>query len=135
MSDGPNEPFKTAYTTRWLHAGWPERKKRWRRPTFIARAGDQEYTIRCSLFADYEESEVRRQFDVTINAATGVVTYDSGFLYDSGVEYTAAGGGSTIARGGAFGTAKAVQLKIEGQPGKPWGVNGVVAKFRMRRFT
>ena len=37
---GPNyfgQPFDSYYRTRWLHAGWPDRKKSWRRPTFVCR--------------------------------------------------------------------------------------------------
>lgn len=127
--------FDTLYTTPWLHAGWPDRKKRWRRPTFITSVPAEEYTLKCSVFVDFEEGAPKRRFDVTVGAPGGVVLYDDGLLYDDGVEYMAPIEGSTLERGTGFGSARAVQLKIEGQRGRRWRIDGIVAKYRMRRFT
>ena len=37
------QPFDSYYRTRWLHAGWPDRKKSWRRPTLVCRQVDRRY--------------------------------------------------------------------------------------------
>lgn len=127
--------YPTSYTTRWLHAGWPERKKRWRRPTFIVSNEATEYTLKCKVFVDFDESTAKRSFDVVVTGPDGAVIYDDGVTYDSGAIYGEAIEGSQLKRATGFGSAKAVQLQIDGQTGKKWRLEGVVAKYRLRRFT
>lgn len=131
-SAGVAAPFLSSYTTKWLHAGWPERKKRWRRPTFIARLGSTDYRLKCSIYANFEETDAKRRFDVIVGDADDGVVYDGGTLYDNGAFYGVGVEGSTLRKGGSVGSASAVQLQIDGEPGKAWGVDGVVMKYRMR---
>lgn len=135
--EGTAVAFTSRYTTRWLHADWPDRKKRWKRPTFIAHEQDLDYTLKCSIYTDYGEKAPKRRFDVAVSNSGETVTYtnDDSVQYGDGSLYGAGAEGSTLRRGGSFGSAKAVQLQIDGEAGKPWGIDGIVAKYRMRRFT
>jgi len=126
--------FPTSYTTGWLHAGWPDLKKRWRRPTFIARKQSGSYSLTCSVFANYETQDVKRQFTVLINALTGVALYGDGSEYDDGTRYAIEVSGSTLKKASSLGTMAATQLKIDGTAGEPWGLDGIVFKYRARRF-
>ena len=52
--------FDSYYRTRWLHANWPDRKKSWRRPTFICREVARDVDLLVETFRDYNESTVHR---------------------------------------------------------------------------
>lgn len=133
--DGELVPFASSYSTRWLHAKWPDRKKRWKRPTFVARSEGLAYKLRCSVYIDYEEAEPKRRFDVNVGGDGDAILYDNEETYDSGAVYGTGVKGSDLERGGSFGSAKAVQLKIDGELGKSWGIEAIICKYRMRRFT
>lgn len=136
LSDGEvAQPFQSKYVTRWLHAGWPDRKKRWRRPTFIAKLSSVDYRLQCSIYTNFLETAAKRRFDVVVSAGDGVVKYDDGINYDEGAIYGEGVEGSTLRKGGAVGSASAVQLQIDSEPGKAWGIDGIVMKYRQRRFT
>ena len=128
--------FESRYTTRWLNGGWPELKKRWKRPTFMATRRDQEYRLQCTTYVNYDERTKKRKFGVTVSPDAGVITYDDGYLYDDGELYGdgTAGEGTVMRRTSSLGSAVAVQMQIDGEVGKAWGIDGIVFKYRPRRF-
>jgi hypothetical protein len=151
--DPPGEPFETYYRTRWLHAGWPDRKKSWRRPTFIVRQVPHELDLIVETFRDYNETTVHRSRTLKVETEgnnywteTGFAEADvGGFDWTPGGEDdpTGTGGdwgpqqeGSSLIRSGSMGLAKAVQMRVRPAPYSMrwWGVDGIVAKIRMRRF-
>jgi hypothetical protein len=148
------QEFASYYRTRWLHAGWPDRKKSWRRPTFICREVPQDTDLLVEVYRDYDEANIARSRTLHLRSGGGSYWSDTGF--DSvdvpGFDWTELGGadpsgrgadwgqaasGSRLIRGGSMGAAKAVQMKIQASgvsPRKKWGVDAIVAKIVMRRF-
>ena len=132
---GESVGFKSRYTTRWLHDGWPDRKKRWKRPSFLAQERAEPYRLQCTVFTDYGEQDVKRKFAVSVNpAGDGAVLYDGGATYDDGSLYDESDEGTDIRRVSGFGSNRAIQLQIDGELGKAWGLDGIVFKYRPRRF-
>ena len=134
--DDQDVGFETRFTTGWLHAGWPELKKRWKRPTFLARQKAQDYRLTVTVYADYEENTGKRTIGVNVAAKTGVITYDDGYNYDEDHQYSATSNsdGTTMRVASGFGSSASVQLQIDGEVGKAWALDGIVAKYRPRRF-
>ena len=153
-ADAIGQPFDSYYRTRWLHAGWPDRKKSWRRPTFICRGVDSDVDLLVESFRDYDETTVHRTR--TIKVRTGGAAYwtEGGFEdaeiggFDwkelgaaspdgRGADWGAALAGSRIVRAGSIGLARSVQMRVRASPvstRRRWGVDGIVAKYVMRRF-
>ena len=149
-----SQPFDSYYRTRWLHANWPDRKKSWRRPTFICREVPRDTDLIVEAFRDYDETTVHRTRTLHLKAM------GQAFWTEGGYEDAAVGGfdwkelgaespdgrgadwggeikGSKMIRGGSFGLARAVQMRVRASPNTPrhrWGVDGIVTKFVMRRF-
>jgi hypothetical protein len=133
---GSPVPYRNYYKTRWLHAGWPDLKKSWRRPTFVVRETAAEQAMTVSVYADYDEANPRRAFQIRVGGDGGGWLYDQGVRYDiDGARYGLPPSGATLERGSSLGPGRAMQLKIEGgREGHPWGVNAIVMKFLPRRF-
>lgn len=145
-------PFLAYYRTRWLHAGWPDRKKSWRRPTFICREVPREVDLIVQAFRNFDETDVHRTRTLHIDTAGGASWTLTGADEDGGFDWTPGGsvdpsgtgadwaparGGSQLIRSGSLGLCRSVQLEIrssDATPGVRWGVDGIVAKFVMRRF-
>jgi hypothetical protein len=152
--DYVGQPFESYYCTRWLHAGWPDRKKSWRRPTFICKEVQSRTELLVESFRDYNDTTVRRTRRLVIPARGQAYWSIEGYTGpdEDGFDWTPEGaddptgtgadwatrqGGSKIVRGGSLGLAKAVQMKISATPDslrRPWGVDGIVAKLVLRRF-
>ena len=148
------EPFDSYYRTRWLHAGWPDRKKSWRRPTFICRQVDSDTDLLVETFRDYDETSVHRTRTLKVRAQGSAYWTEGGFedADIGGFDWTEGGkvdpsgrgadwglqrAGSNIIRAGSMGLARAVQMRVRASPLTPrnrWGVDGIVAKFVNRRF-
>jgi hypothetical protein len=148
------QEFDSYYRTRWLHAGWPDRKKSWRRPTFICREVAQDTDLLVEIYRDYNEASIYRSRALHLRSGGGV--YWSELGADSidfpgadwdpegaddpdgrGANWGQTPSGSRLIRGGSMGMAKAVQMKIRASgvsPRKRWGVDAIVAKIVMRRF-
>jgi hypothetical protein len=152
-SDPPGDPFETYYRTRWLHAGWPDRKKSWRRPTFVVRQVPYELDLIVETFRDYNETRVHRTRTLKVEAKGNNYWTATGFdeANIGGFDWTPEGKddptgtgadwgpqeqGSNLIRSGSMGLAKAVQMRVRPAPYsmRRWGVDGIVAKIRMRRF-
>jgi hypothetical protein len=148
------QPFDSYYRTRWLHAGWPDRKKSWRRPTLICKGVQQQTDLLVETYRDYNEAVVHRSRTVTLRANAATFWRNDGFDdtdghgfdwkelgADSpdgrGADWGQSVNGATLIRSGSLGLARAVQLRIQAgvaTPKQRWGVDGIVAKFVMRRF-
>jgi hypothetical protein len=148
------QPFTSYYRTRWLHAGWPDRKKSWRRPTFICRQVTKDTDLLVETFRDYNETTVHRTRTLRVRAEgdsfwteTGHVEREiGGFDWTEGGLADASGTGadwglerrgSNMIRAGSMGLARSVQMRVRASPNTPrqkWGVDGIVAKFVNRRF-
>lgn len=146
--------FESYYRTRWLHAGWPDRRKSWRRPTFICRQVNAPVDLIIETYRDYNETQIQRSRTLhlrsvgtaywTTGGASGpdVGGFDwseEGLADPSGrgANWGATQAGSTMQRAGSQGLARSVQMKVRASPLTPlrkWGVDGIVAKIVMRRF-
>lgn len=148
-------PFDSYYRTRWLHAGWPDRKKSWRRPSFICRRVSEDVDLLVETYRNYDETTVNRSRIISITAAGGAMwtelgaagpEEDGGFDWSelgaadpdgTGADWGSARAGSHVVRSGSMGLARSVQLLVKSTPTsarRAWGVDGIVAKFVMRRF-
>jgi hypothetical protein len=128
------QPFQTVYRTPWLTAGWPTRKKSFRRPDFVCRRTGLTHFLRVQAYRDYEEANARRQHTVRIEASGttvwGEFDWGDGSLWGSG--RTA---GNKIVRSSSLGLCKAAQVRIAGMtPGARWGIDAIIMKLVMRRF-
>lgn len=149
------QDFDSYYRTRWLHAGWPDRKKSWRRPTFVAREVPRDVDVLVEVYRDYNESRIYRSRTLRMTSEGGVFWSEHGFdaatiegipgfdwseegaADPRGADWGSAEKGSRLIRGGSLGAAKAVQMKIRASgtsPRRKWGMDAIVAKIVMRRF-
>jgi hypothetical protein len=128
------QPFRTIYRTPWLTAGWPTRKKSFRRPDFVCRRTGLTHSLRVQSFRDYEEANARRQHTVNVDSQGltlwGQFDWGDGTLWGAGRVQ-----GNKVVRGGSFGLCKALQVRITGlTPGARWGIDAIILKLVMRRF-
>jgi hypothetical protein len=148
------QPFESYYRTRWLHAGWPDRKKSWRRPTFICREVAVDTELLVESYRDYDETTVHRTRTLKVRTKGGAYWTEGGYVDhdiggfdwkelgraspdERGADWGAAVAGSRMIRGGSMGLARSVQMRVRASPASPrqrWGVDGIVAKYVMRRF-
>lgn len=151
--DPPGEPFQSYYRTRWLHAGWPDRKKSWKRPTFIVREVPFDMDLIVESFRDYNETQVHRTRTLHLVAKGNQYWTETGYAEANvgGFDWTEGGKddptgtgadwgpqqqGSNLVRSGSMGLARAIQMRVRPAPNtlRKWGVDGIVAKIVMRRF-
>jgi len=135
------QPFRTIYRTPWLTAGWPTRKKSFRRPDFVCRRTGLTHQLRIQSYRDYEEINPRRQHTVQVDGQGLTVwgefdwTATEGALPDAPVWGSGRVAGNKVVRGGSFGLCKALQVRIQSfTPGARWGIDAIVLKLVMRRF-
>lgn len=151
-STAQGRPFDAYYRTRWLHGGWPDRKKSWRRPTFVCRHAPQDTDLLVEIFRDYNESDVARTRTLHLRSLGAHYWTEGGFddTVGNGFDWAVDGDdnprgadwgtpreGATLQRSGSMGLARAVQMRVRLAPSTPkrrWGVNAIVAKIVMRRF-
>jgi hypothetical protein len=146
--------FDSYYRTRWLHADWPDRKKSWRRPSFVCRQVDMDTDLLVETFRDYDETTIHRTRTLRIPAEGGAFWREGGYTtgQDHGFDWKEEGkdapdgrganwssqrAGSNIIRAGSMGLARSVQMRVRASPTTPlqrWGVDGIVAKYVPRRF-
>lgn len=149
---GEKERFNAYYRTRWLNAGWPDRLKSWRRPTFICRKVPQRVDLLVEQYRDYNETNVRRVGSVSVPPEVGPTWEELGFddpggtgfdwkelgaADPEGADWSAGQVGSSLLRGGPMGHARALQLRVVAANNTTvhkWGVDGIVVKIVTRRF-
>lgn len=147
-----SQPFDAYYRTRWLHGGWPDRKKSWRRPTFICRKVPSSVDLLVEQYRDYDETSVRRSVTMKIKGEGGPLWTiegaddpdDRGFDWTTlgaddarGADWGATRHGATLLRSGPMGHAAALQMRISASVATPlqkWGVDGIVVPIVSRRF-
>jgi hypothetical protein len=145
------EPFDTAYRTPWISAGWPTRKKSFRRPDFVCRMTGLQHNINIVSYRNYEEINPKRRHTVIVPGGLAgvppggqVAALWGHFNWDDGTEWGQAGttnassqikGGSSIRRGSSFGLCRSLQLRVSGGTlGANWAIDAIVLKVVMRRF-
>lgn len=148
------QPFDCYYRTRWLHAGWPDRKKSWRRPTFVCRQVPKDVDLLVETFRDYNETTIHRTRTLRVRAEGDSFWTETGYeeVEVGGFDWTEGGKndpsgrgadwgferrGSNLIRAGSMGLARSVQMRVRPSPTTPqqkWGIDGIVAKYVNRRF-
>jgi hypothetical protein len=148
------QSFDSYYRTRWLHAGWPDRKKSWRRPMFICREVPQDTDLIVQAFKDYNETSIHRSRTLRVKAEGSSYWTETGHDEDEvgGFDWTEGGAsdpsgtgadwgsefsGSKLIRAGSLGSGRAMQLRVSASPNslrRRWGIDAIVAKIVMRRF-
>lgn len=133
---GTPAPFVSRFTTGWLNAGMIDVKKRWKRPTFVALDGGDDYRFQVSVRADYSSGRVTRKFGVDVSTAQDAIRYGDGSLYGDGSVYGVGFDDEMqLKRGSSLGTMAATQLQLDGDPGIAWGIGAIVLKYRARRMS
>jgi hypothetical protein len=134
-------PFHSHYRSPWLTAGWPTRKKSWRRPDFICRRTEADHRFSVASFRDYEELNPRRRSTIDVQTGGGTVWghFDWTETETAGPDAPQWGDGAVagamIRRGSSFGMCRALQLRVEAlTPGARWGIDGIIMKYVLRRF-
>jgi hypothetical protein len=147
-------PFDSYYRTKWIHGGWPDRKKSWRRPTFVCRQVPRDTDLIVETYRDYNETDVHRVRTLKLRTKGAAYWTDHGHAdpFPGGFDWTPGGAnddtgtgadwgaavtGSTLVRAGSQGLARAIQMRVRASPTtlrQKWGVDGIVAKIVMRRF-
>jgi hypothetical protein len=113
--------------------------------------GSQTVTIRMDTYKDYNEAVASRSHTYSVTAEGGILwdllgSVGDGFDWGDGSLWGASSAeGSAIVRAapsgagqGGLGVASAIQLHFmtnSGSEGIAWGVNAVVLKYVLRRFT
>lgn len=154
----PGEGFDTLYRTRWLHAGWPERRKSWRRPRFAVVKQDQAVEIDVKTNWNYAEDSPRREHVLGVDPQGAAFWRVNGAADEGGFDWTEDGlppganwgasgaDGSELERApqaggqglGGLGVARSVQLEFSTSPSTPakkWGINAMFLKYKTRRYT
>ena len=146
LANGTLSPFEAKFRTGWIHAGWPERRKSWRRPRFMVARPPLDVAIRLNVFWDYDSASPRRTGMITIPAAgtaywTDDGVGDGGFFWGDGTLWGAEAQGSLIDRsdeGRGLGVTRSLAVEFTTDAttaGKPWNLNEMMLKFALRRFT
>jgi hypothetical protein len=137
---GTAESFQTYYVTRWQDAEVVSAKKMWRRPDLIVQQPTVDTTLTVQVYHDWEEALVQRTAQIVISAGTqnALVWRAIGSepdAYDGWGQapWGANAEGAQFQRGANLGLARSIQLKINGELGKPWGVNSISYKYNPRK--
>jgi hypothetical protein len=152
----PAVGFRCRYRTSWKHLGWPELRKSFLRPRIIARIPPEPTDVRISTFWDYNSTNERRSHVFTLNASGGVFWRElgaddpkgGGFDWGDGTMWQSSVQNGDVlvrpktanpaSRGASLGWARAVQLEFASNDytkAQAWGVDAIVLKVNMRRFT
>ena len=151
--------FSSYYTTPWQDANNVSNRKMWRRPDFVVKQTTVATDLTLRVYHDWEEAIIARSYVVSLDASgdsliwnpvVGSLYNDVGFTYNNaGVLYNGnepdgidgwdeanwgeSSTGSALAVGKSLGLARSVQLSIQGEGGKPWGVNSITYKYNPRK--
>ena len=137
---GTPESFESYYVTRWQDADVVSAKKMWRRPDMIVHQPTVDTTLTVQVYHNWEEALVKRTAQIVISAGTqnALMWHPIGSepdAYDGWGQapWGANAEGAQFQRGANLGLARAIQLKIAGELGKPWGVNSISYKYNPRK--
>ena len=138
VGTGPSN-FTSYYTTPWQDANNVSAKKMWRRPDFVVKQTSVATDLFLSVYHDWEESVVARSYVIGLDASgtaliwTAPATEPDGIAGWNQANWGESASGSSFAVGKSLGLARSVQLKIQGEGGKPWGVNSITYKYNPRK--
>lgn len=137
LEDETQSPFDSHYRTGWKYAGWPERRKSWRRPRYVVRVPPQDVAVRADVYWDYDSSNSHRSatglFTAEGEALWGNFDWGDGTLWGAGEE-----GGQVERAPSGLGVCKAIQIEVKSDastPGKSWGFDLIHLHYIMRRYT
>jgi len=116
--------FDSYYVTKWQDAQNTNAKKFWRRPEMVVRQLGETISLPVSVYHDWNTGTVAKSFTVDMDGQYIDGGYGSFGQPDLG---------SDVVKGHNLGLARSVQLKINGDAGKPWGVNAITYKYNPRR--
>jgi hypothetical protein len=131
--------FVSYYTTPWQDANNVSNRKMWRRPDFVVKQTSVATDLTLRVYHDWEESVVARTYVVSLDASgssliwTAPATEPDGNAGWNQANWGASATGSALAIGKSLGLARSVQLRIQGEGGKPWGVNSITYKYNPRK--
>jgi hypothetical protein len=131
--------FTSYYTTPWQDANNVSNRKMWRRPDFVVKQTSVATNLSISVFHDWEESIVARLYILGLDASGSSLIWNaSASEPDSNpgwnqANWGASATGAAFAVGKSLGLCRSVQLKIQGEGGKPWGVNSITYKYNPRK--
>lgn len=131
--------FVSYYTTPWQDANNVSNRKMWRRPDFVVKQTSVATDLTLRVYHDWEESIVARTYIVSLNSSgsslvwTAPATEPDGNAGWNQANWGASATGSALAIGKSLGLARSVQLQIQGEGGKPWGVNSITYKYNPRK--
>lgn len=146
-------PVDVRYRTGWVFAGEPDRRKSWRRPTFVVRRGNESVNIIIDTYWNYNQQVAQRTHTLMIDTESDGAFWrltgeleDRGFEWGDGALWNGAivTGGQieraqpAAAGGGGLGVADAVQLRFtthSATAGKAWGIEAMTLKYINRRMT
>jgi hypothetical protein len=132
--------FSSYYTTPWQDANNVSAKKMWRRPDFVVKQTTVATNLTLRVYHDWEESIVARTYILNLDASgEGLLwTAPAGSEPDGNdgwneADWGESATGSSFAVGKSLGLARSVQLNIQGEGGKPWGINSITYKYNPRK--
>lgn len=137
---GTAESFESYYVTRWQDADVVSAKKMWRRPDMIVHQPTVDTTLTVQVFHNWEEALIKRTALIPVSAGTqnalqwrAVGSEPDAYDGWGQAPWGANAEGAQFQRGANLGLARAIQLKINGEAGKPWGVNSISYKYNPRK--
>ena len=131
--------FTSYYTTPWQDANNVSNRKMWRRPDFVVKQTSVATDLTLRVYHDWEEAIIARTYVVSLDASGDALIWNAPATEPDAVDgwNEAAWGesatGSALAIGKSLGLARSVQLNIQGEGGKPWGVNSITYKYNPRK--
>jgi hypothetical protein len=157
VGTGPTD-FESYYTTGWQDANNVSNRKMWRRPDFVVKQTTVATNLTMRVYHDWEESVIAKTYIVATDASgtslvwtnlISLVYNNTVNLYNANAQYNAvepdgnagwseadwgaSASGSAFIIGKSLGLARSVQLKIQGEGGKPWGINSITYKYNPRK--
>jgi hypothetical protein len=134
---GTQNFIKSHYVTRWIDAGQPTMKKRWKRSDFVLHSGQPtDVSLSAEVFVDYDRTVAKKQFSLISPAGSSdPFTWDTSRWDSTTQAFERAGTIDEIDKGASMGLARAVSIKINGPQNQNtnWGVDAIVFKFIPRR--
>lgn len=131
--------FSSYYTTPWQDANNVSNRKMWRRPDFVVKQTSVATDLTLSVYHDWEESIVAKTYVVSLDASGTSLIWNPLGTEDDNIDgwneanWGASASGAVFAVGKSLGLARSVQLRIQGEGGKPWGVNSITYKYNPRK--
>jgi hypothetical protein len=131
--------FLSYYKTRWIDADITAAKKMWRRPSIVTKVPISTTILDVQVFHDWKESAIRRVAQLTLTQISSSLKWAAvgsepdGILGWGEAPWGAAPTGAMYKRGSNLGLARAIQLRVAGPGGLPWGINSITYTYNLRR--